>query len=202
MSASGACPCCAHRKLEEALKAMQTSLPLVSALHHPAMRPRHWKQLMKATGTHFSMDESFSLGALMRLGLHQHVDACSEIVDRAEKELVIEKALRKIEDAWAGLALAFSPYQVRMLGAQLAAMVGGTLCSAVCCSQETGVLQLVVDEVITEGLESDNLTLQNLSANKYVQVGRQGDVLAGRAAAQQHFHDAWASCVCRPTASS
>ncbi len=32
------------------------------------------------------------------------------------------------------------------------------------------MLQLVVDEVITEGLESDNLTLQNLSANKYVQV--------------------------------
>lgn len=26
---------------------MQTSLPLVSDLHHPAMRPRHFKQLMK-----------------------------------------------------------------------------------------------------------------------------------------------------------
>ena len=31
------------------------------------------------------MDESFSLGDLMRLGLHQYVEACSEIVDRAEK---------------------------------------------------------------------------------------------------------------------
>ena len=27
---------------------MLTSLPLVSELRHPAMRPRHWKQLMKA----------------------------------------------------------------------------------------------------------------------------------------------------------
>ena len=36
------------RKLEEAVKAMLTSLPLVSELRHPAMRPRHWKQLMKA----------------------------------------------------------------------------------------------------------------------------------------------------------
>lgn len=35
------------RKLEDSLKAMQTLLPLVSELHHPAMRPRHWKQLMK-----------------------------------------------------------------------------------------------------------------------------------------------------------
>ena len=43
------------RKLEEAVKAMLTSLPLVSELSHPAMRPRHWKQLMKAQ-TPFSFD--------------------------------------------------------------------------------------------------------------------------------------------------
>ena len=36
-----------HRLLEERLKAMLTSLPLVSDLHHPAMRERHWSQLMK-----------------------------------------------------------------------------------------------------------------------------------------------------------
>lgn len=35
------------RLLEERLKAMLTSLPLVSDLHHPAMRERHWSQLMK-----------------------------------------------------------------------------------------------------------------------------------------------------------
>jgi len=35
------------RKLEEAVKAMLTSLPLVSELRHPAMRTRHWRQLMK-----------------------------------------------------------------------------------------------------------------------------------------------------------
>ena len=29
---------------------------------------------------------------------------------------------------------------------------------------------LVVDDLITEGLESDNLMLQNLSANKFVQA--------------------------------
>ncbi len=37
----------ACRLLEEAVKAMLTSLPLVSDLHHPAMRDRHWNQLMK-----------------------------------------------------------------------------------------------------------------------------------------------------------
>lgn len=37
-----------RRLLEEALRAMLTSLPLVSELHHPAMRSRHWTQLMRA----------------------------------------------------------------------------------------------------------------------------------------------------------
>jgi acetolactate synthase small subunit len=49
---------------------------------------------------------------------------CSEIVDRAQKELNIEKQIKKIEDTWAVLALHFTPLadsdvmslQVRLLG--------------------------------------------------------------------------------------
>ena len=37
------------KMLEDTIKAMLTSLPLVNDLHHPAMRDRHWKQLMEAT---------------------------------------------------------------------------------------------------------------------------------------------------------
>lgn len=99
------------RLLEEELKAMLTALPLVQDLHHPAMRPRHWKQLMQATGKEFVMDEKFCLGDLLDLELHSYVDACSEIVDRAQKELIIEKALKKIDETWAGLNLEFSSYQ-------------------------------------------------------------------------------------------
>ncbi|KAK9843805.1 hypothetical protein WJX81_007069 [Elliptochloris bilobata] len=76
-----------YRLLEEALKAMLTSLPL-------------------ATGKTFVMDASFSLGDLLRVGLHQAVDACSEIIDRAQKELIIEKAIQKIEDTWGALTFA------------------------------------------------------------------------------------------------
>ncbi|CAD7696266.1 unnamed protein product [Ostreobium quekettii] len=133
------------RMLEEALKAMLTSLPLVQDLHHPAMRDRHWKQLMQATGKQFVMDEKFCLGDLIALELHNFVDACSEIVDRAQKELIIEKALKKIDETWAGLKLEFPPYQ------------------------DTEIVQLQVDDAITEALETDNLALQNMSGGKYVQ---------------------------------
>ena len=37
------------------------------------------------------MDASFKLGDMLRLGLHNCVDACTEIVDRAQKELLVEK---------------------------------------------------------------------------------------------------------------
>ena len=50
----------------------------------------------------------------MKLELHGYVDACSEIVDRAGKELIIEIGLKKIEATWASLNLSFAPYQVKV----------------------------------------------------------------------------------------
>ena len=53
--------------LEEALKAMLTSLPLVSELHHPAMRSRHWTQLMRVR--HYSQHPGHSQAVLRALRL-------------------------------------------------------------------------------------------------------------------------------------
>lgn len=61
------------------------------------------------------MDAKFALGNLLKVELHNFVDACSEIVDRAQKELIIEKALARIEDSWATFRLTFAPYQVFLL---------------------------------------------------------------------------------------
>jgi Dynein heavy chain, N-terminal region 2 len=62
------------------------------------------------------------------------------------QELNIEKQLEKIDNTWRGLNLSFSQYQ------------------------DTDVYQMKADDAITEALEADNLTLQNMSAGKYVQV--------------------------------
>lgn len=101
---------------------------------------------MQATGKNFIMDSKFNLGNLLELGLHNYVDACSEIVDRAQKELIIEKALKKIDETWSALSLTFSPYQ------------------------DTDNVQMTVEDTITEALETDNLALQTMSGVKYVQV--------------------------------
>eukprot|EP00959_Pyramimonas_sp_CCMP1952_P025767 541140-Pyramimonas_sp.AAC.1 len=97
------------------------------------MRERHWKQLMTATEKHFVMDANFNLGALLALELHLFTDAVSEIVDRAQKELIIEKALEKIDSTWSALNCEFSTYQ------------------------ESEVMQMSVDDMVIEALEADNL---------------------------------------------
>jgi len=101
---------------------------------------------LQATGKNFIMDSKFNLGNLLELGLHNYVDACSEIVDRAQKELIIEKALKKIDETWSSLSLTFSPYQ------------------------DTDNVQMTIEDSITEALETDNLALQTMSGGKYVQV--------------------------------
>lgn len=102
--------------------------------------------MLQATGKNFVMDNKFNLGNLLDLGLHNYVDACSEIVDRAQKELIIEKALKKIDETWSSLNLTFSSYQ------------------------DTDNVQMTVEDSITEALETDNLALQTMSSGKYVQV--------------------------------
>lgn len=69
---------------------------------------------MQATGKEFKMAEDFKLGDLLAMELHLFADACAEIVDRAHKELIVEKQISKIEAAWATLSLTFAPYEVRL----------------------------------------------------------------------------------------
>jgi len=135
-----------YRLIEDGAKAMATALPLVQELRHPAMRPHHWQQLMKATGKVFSMGQGFSLGDLLRLQLHVYADACAEIVDRAQKEQVIEKALAKISATWESMQLTFTPHK-----------------------DGSDVLATSIDDAVAEALENDNVALQNLAASKYVQ---------------------------------
>ena len=137
----------AYKGLEDAVKNMGTSLPLVGALHHPAMRERHWQQLMRTAGQPSGkVDSSFTLGRILDMELHRFEDDVLEIVDRAQKELTIEKQLKKLSDTWRGQELGFpSP------------------------PDQPEMHLLSVDETLTEALEDNSMQLQNLMGSKYVQ---------------------------------
>lgn len=64
----------AYGGLENTVKNMITSLRAVAELQNPAIRDRHWQQLMQATGVKFTMDETTTLSDLLSLNLHNYED--------------------------------------------------------------------------------------------------------------------------------
>lgn len=70
---------------------MLTALRAVTELRNPAIRDRHWAQLMAATGVHFSMTDATTLAELLSLQLHRFEDDVRNIVDKAVKEATMEK---------------------------------------------------------------------------------------------------------------
>lgn len=60
--------------LEALLKNMVTSLRAVSELQNPAIRERHWRQLMAATKVKIVIDENTVLDDLLQLNLHLFED--------------------------------------------------------------------------------------------------------------------------------
>ncbi|GET87016.1 dynein heavy chain, putative [Leishmania tarentolae] len=96
--------------VDETVRNMRTSLPLCDSLSSPAMRPRHWEELVHTTKQPGTIDPTaadFTLEKLFALGLHKYSDDVSNIVEKAEKELRIETNLSKIVAAWEKLQFTY-----------------------------------------------------------------------------------------------
>ncbi|XP_029655175.1 dynein beta chain, ciliary-like [Octopus sinensis] len=90
----------AYNGLETEIKNMLTSLRAVSELQNPAIRERHWIQLMQTTKVVFVMDEKTNLGDLLSLNLHKFEDEVKNIVDKATKETAMEKVINELNSTW------------------------------------------------------------------------------------------------------
>lgn len=125
---------------------MKKTLPLLKSLNHPAMRPRHWKQLMRATGVSFETDERLCLGDLLSLKLHMFEEGVLEIVERAQKEQLIERQLAELDKAWGHLNLQFQVY-----------------------FDDPMTNVIAVDDVLLDNLKQNIALLQQMQTSKYVQ---------------------------------
>lgn len=131
------------------VKNMVTSLGAVGLLQSPAIRTRHWKQVMKATGVEISMGETTvaddtTLSDLLSLHLHEYEEEVATIVDRAGKELQMEKMLGELEKTWADFHFEYGTHKRR------------------------GLPQIKPAEEMIEILEDNQVQLQNLLASKYI----------------------------------
>lgn len=130
--------------LDSTVKNILTSLRAVAELQNPAIRERHWHQLMQATGVHFTMDDDTTLADLLKLNLHNFEDDVRGIVDKAVKELGMEKVLTELNTIWTGMEFQYEPHH------------------------RTQVPLLRSNEELIETLEDNQVQLQNLMSSKYI----------------------------------
>ncbi|XP_075314376.1 dynein axonemal heavy chain 9 [Odontesthes bonariensis] len=130
--------------LDDRVKNILTSLRAVAELQNPAIRARHWHQLMADTGVRFTMDQETSLADLLQLNLHCFEEEVRGIVDKAVKEMGMEKVLSELNSTWTGMQFQYEPHH------------------------RTQVPLLRSDEELIETLEDNQVQLQNLMSSKYI----------------------------------
>ncbi|KAM7067437.1 dynein axonemal heavy chain 9 [Molossus nigricans] len=130
--------------LESTVLNTLSSLRAVAELQNPAIRERHWRQLMQATGVSFTMGEGTTLAQLLQLQLHRFEDEVQGIVDKAVKEMGMEKTLKELQTTWASMEFQYEPHL------------------------RTDTPLLRSDEELIEVLEDNQVQLQNLVMSKHI----------------------------------
>ncbi|XP_063306953.1 dynein axonemal heavy chain 11 [Pelobates fuscus] len=135
----------AYVGLDLTIKNLITSLRAVTDLQNPAIRDRHWHQLMRATKVQFSMTEQTTLSDLLALQLHKVEDDVRNIVDKAVKEMGTEKILTEISQTWNTMEFSYELHH------------------------RTRTPLIKTDEQIFEMLDSNQVQLQAIMQSKYVE---------------------------------
>ncbi|CAG9581720.1 unnamed protein product [Danaus chrysippus] len=140
--------------LEATVKNMLTSLRAVAELQNPAIRERHWDQLMRTTKSlaalppeltvRIVMDANTTLADLLALNLHEFEEEVKNIVDKAVKEMSMEKILKDLNVTWSGMEFEQEVHT------------------------RTGCVLLRASEELIETLEENQVQLQNLITSKFI----------------------------------
>nr|XP_027209167.1 dynein beta chain, ciliary-like [Penaeus vannamei] len=133
--------------LDSTVKNMLTSLRAVAELQNPSLRERHWGQLLVATkkGDGTSTAEFTTLADLLELNLHMHEDEVKNIVDKAVKEMSMEKIIKELDVTWSTMEFLVDTHP------------------------RTGVDLVRTSEEMIETLEENQVQLQNLMTSKYIE---------------------------------
>ncbi|GLG98380.1 Dynein heavy chain, cytoplasmic, partial [Gryllus bimaculatus] len=90
------------------------------------------------------MDDDTTLKDLLDLNLHRYEDDVKNIVDKAVKELSMEKILKELNTTWADMEFRYEEHP------------------------RTNRMILVFDEELVETLEENQVQLQNMMSSKYI----------------------------------
>jgi dynein heavy chain len=158
--------------LDRLVKEFLKTVPLVGALRHPGMRPRHWTELMAATKSNFTMpgpdSPDMRLREILSLNLHNFGNDVEEITDKAVKEAKQEDTLANLETSWSSISFVASLYK------------------------DSDVPLLKIAEEDFELLEADQLTLQGMVASRFVHFKEESGRWQKQLVAVSEINQVWA----------
>lgn len=102
----------AFEYVQEELRSLLKSNPLVSDLKSEAMRERHWRSLFKQLKitAHYT-PSSMTLGTVWDLGLKRNETIIKGVIAQAQGELALEEYLKQVREAWTNYTLDLVQYQ-------------------------------------------------------------------------------------------
>ncbi|XP_073997627.1 dynein beta chain, ciliary-like isoform X3 [Rhodnius prolixus] len=132
--------------IENMIKNLVTALRAITELQNPAIKPRHWEELMEEVKISLVIKDDTTLKDLLSLNLHKYVEEVKTIVDKSVKELQIEKMLTELAATWAHVEFEYEPHL------------------------RTGLKTLRVSEENVEMLEENQVQVQNMLSSKFVGI--------------------------------
>ncbi|XP_045527512.1 dynein beta chain, ciliary-like [Pieris brassicae] len=130
--------------IEGTIKNLMTSLRAVTDLQNPAIKDRHWVELMMATKVKFNIDDDTTLADLLALNLHKYEEEVKTIVDKSVKEAAMEKTLKELEATWAIMEFDYTVHD------------------------RTGSKLPKASEELVETLEDNQNQVQNMMSSKFI----------------------------------
>ncbi|KAM9320087.1 uncharacterized protein PAF06_004553 [Gastrophryne carolinensis] len=123
-----------YKQALEATNVVHLTLPLIEDLSNPAMRTRHWKQLVRQTGGMLRVTaeslKTMTLGDLLAMDLQKHTGDVKTTVQRAVRDVTTENSLKNCEEVWLSRIFDLSPHSriitARVQNEELASSVSGS----------------------------------------------------------------------------
>ncbi|KAK7195889.1 dynein heavy chain [Novymonas esmeraldas] len=126
----------------------QSSLPLLAKLKSPALKGRHWTELMRVTQKDFNY-EQINLSELIAMELFRYTEEVDRVVLSAAREQGIEQEIRAIKQYWAEKVFSPVPYAPRK---------GAARCDVLTDTSE-----------IQEAVDDNTLKVQSIANVKWAQ---------------------------------
>eukprot|EP00755_Sulcionema_specki_P008854 Sspe_Gene.42061::Locus_20407_Transcript_1_1_Confidence_1.000_Length_4089::g.42061::m.42061/K10408/DNAH; dynein heavy chain, axonemal len=103
------------QKFFDQVKFFQPLLPLITALRHPGLQAKHWKEIAAMVGKTDkdlkpAEPDKFTLRHLTTFDLLSHLSEIEEVSDRAEKQHKLDKQLADMKAEWTHVQYQLEPH--------------------------------------------------------------------------------------------